>query len=173
MRNIGARQAWSCALVILVWATGIEFSLYGQGKLAKLSPKLREVLAMPQEEPKDGDTVLAKAQKRRFNAALKEAQDLFNEYDRGSIAQPDLSEVFERLFVAELDLYDTPKERVSVLKRHLDYYREITADLDKQVKTGNKAMQYELQRSIYRETSVEIEWIREKNIQEERDSEGR
>ena len=49
---------------------------------------------------------------------------------------PSLIEVGERLFGAEVDLYDKPDERARVLQRQLDVYNEAEGNLEKHVKKG-------------------------------------
>src|SRR5258708_33865597 len=87
-------------------------------------------------EKKDADPPLLRLKKERFNAALKEAKARFDLYDRGLTRIPELIEVGERLFAAELDLYDQREQKETVLQRHLDVYTEAKAKLESQGKGG-------------------------------------
>src|SRR5258708_21685738 len=106
-------------------------------------------------EKKAADPPLLRLKKERFNAALKEAKARFDLYDRGLTRIPELIEVGERLFAAELDLYDQPEQKEKVLQRHLDVYTEAEANLDKQVKDG-LATEADLERLRYSKLSIQI-----------------
>src|ERR1700758_4455956 len=168
MRKIGSKGGWSCALAIVIWTTGLQPRLYAQ-QVAKLSPKVIAVVNMPLVELKDDDPPLLRLKKERFNAALNETKARFDLYKRGLTRVPELIEVGERLFGAELDLYDKPEEKVQVLERHLDVYREAEEHLEKQVKEG-LATQADLERLRYNRVSVEIDLFNLKNMHEEHDS---
>jgi hypothetical protein len=71
-------------------------------------------------------------------------------------------EVGQRLFSAEVDLYDKPEDRVKVLQRHLDVYNEAEGNLEKQVKEG-LATQADLERLRYNKASLEIELLMAKS----------
>jgi hypothetical protein len=107
--------------------------------------------------------------KQRFNAALSETKARFDLYKRGLTRVPELIEVGERLFGAEVDLYDKPEDKAQVLERHLDVYREAEENLEKQVKEG-LATQADLERLRYNKISVEIDLFNLKNMHEEHDS---
>jgi hypothetical protein len=107
--------------------------------------------------------------KERFNAALNEIKAWFDLYERGLMRLPELIEVSERLFGAEVDLYDKPEEKAEVLERHLDVYREAEANLEKRVKEGI-VTQADLERLRYKKFSVEIDLFNLKNMHEEHDS---
>jgi len=168
MRKIGSKQGWSCALAVIMWASGFQLGLYAQ-QAAKLSPKVIAVVNMPLVELKDDDAPLLRLKKERFNAALNETKARFDLYKRGLTRVPELIEVGERLFGAELDLYDKPEERAQVLERHLDVYREAEGNLEKQVKEG-MATQADLERLRYNRVSVEIDLFNLKNMHEEHES---
>jgi hypothetical protein len=167
MRKIGSKQGWSCVLAIIVWASGFQLSLCAQ--VAKLSPKVIAVINMPLVELKSDDAPLLRLKKERFNAALNEAKSRFDLYKRGLTRVPELIEVGERLFASEIDLYDKPEEKIQVLQRHLDVYREAEANLEKQVKEG-MATQADLERLRYNKISVEIDLLNVKTVPEEHDS---
>ena len=99
----GLRGSYVLALVVI--ASSVQINLYAQ-RAAKLSPGLMEVVNGPLLELKDDDSPLLKLKKERFNAALKEAAARFRLYDRGLTRLPELIEVGERLFAAEVDLND-------------------------------------------------------------------
>jgi len=168
MRKIGSKRGWSCALAIIIWANGFQFSLCAQ-QVAKLSPKVIAVINMPLVELKDDDAPLLRLKKERFNAALNEAKARFDLYKRGLTRVPELIEVGERLFGAEVDLYDKPEERAQVLERQLDVYREAESNLEKQVKEG-MATQADLERLRYNKISVEIDLFNVKNMHQENES---
>ena len=85
---------------------------------------------------------------------------------------PDLIEVGERLFGAEVDLYDTPAEKAQVLQRQLEVYREAEANLEKQVKDG-LATQANLERLRYGKASVEINLFNVRNAPGDHEAAGR
>jgi hypothetical protein len=161
MRRIGSKRQWSCALAIILWASGVQISLYAQ-QVSKLSPKVMAVVNRSPLEVKDDDAPLVRLKKERFNVALKEAKARFDLYDRGFTRVPELIEVGERLFGAEVDLYDKPEDKAQVLQRHLDVYSEAEANLEKQVKEG-LATQADLERLRYNKLSVEIDLFNVKN----------
>jgi hypothetical protein len=167
MRKIGSKR-WSCALAIIMWASGFQLSLYAQ-QVAKLSPKVIAVVNMPLVELKDNDAPLLRLKKERFNAALNETKARFDLYKRGLTRVPELIEVGERLFGAEVDLYDKPEDKAQVLERHLDVYREAEENLEKQVKEG-LATQADLERLRYNKLSVEIDLFNLKNMHEEHEA---
>ena len=70
----------------------------------------------------------------------------------------------ERLFGAEVDLYDTPEEKAPVIQHQLDIYNDAEANLEKQVKE-RMATQADLERLRYNKASVEIEPFNTKNGQ--------
>ena len=74
---------------------------------------------------------------------------------------PDLIEVGERLFGAEVDLYDKPEDRARVLQRQLDVYTEAEGNLERQVKEG-LATQADLERLRYNKASLEIDLLHAK-----------
>jgi hypothetical protein len=145
----------------MLWGIGLQVGLYAQ-RAAKLSPKVLAVVNGPLLELKDDDPPLLRLKKERFNAALQEAKARFDLYDRGLTRLPELIDVGERLFSAELDLYDQPEQKVQVLQRHLDVYVEAEANLEQQVKNG-LATQADLERLRYNKLSVEIELFKAKN----------
>jgi hypothetical protein len=168
MRKIGSKQGWSCVLAMILWASGFQLSAYPQ-PVPKLSPKVIAVLNMPLVELKDDDAPLLRLKKERFNAALSEAKARFDLYKRGLTRVPELIEVGERLFGAEVELYDKPEEKAQVLERQLDVYREAEGNLEKQVKEG-LATQADLERLRYNKLSVEIDLFSVKNMHEEHES---
>ena len=168
MRNIGSKRGWSCALSIIIWTTGLHLSLYAQ-QPPKLSPKVIAVVSMPLVELKDDDAPLVRLKKERVNAALSEAIARFDLYKRGLTRVPELIEVGERLFGAEVDLYDKPEEKAQVLERQLDVYREAESNLEKHVKEG-MATQADLERLRYNKLSVEIDLFNVKNMHDEHES---
>ena len=170
MRKFRSKRALSCALALVLWASGLQLSVYAQ-PVAKLSPKVMAVLNMPLLELKDDDPPLLGLKKRRFNAALSEAKARFDLYKRGLTRVPDLIEVGERLFSAEVDLYDKREEKAQVLQRQLDVYLQAEANLEKQVEQG-LATQADLERLRYNKVSVEIDLFNAKNAHEEHESTG-
>ena len=163
MRGIGSKQGWSCALTIVLWAIGLQAVLYAQ--VAKLSPKVMAIVNAPPVELKDDDPPLLRLKKERFNAALNETKARFDLYNRGLTRIPALIEVGERLFAAEVDLYDKPEEKAQVLERQLDVYADAEANLQKQVKEG-LATQADLERLRYNRLSAEIDLFNVKNAPE-------
>jgi hypothetical protein len=110
MRKIGSKRGWNCAMAIILWAGGLQLGLYAQ-QVAKLSPKVMALVNAPPVEIKDDDAPLLRLKKERFNAALNEAKARFDLYNRGLTRIPELIAVGERLFGAEVDLYDKPEEK--------------------------------------------------------------
>jgi hypothetical protein len=161
MRKISPIRDWRCALAVLILAPAFQPCAHAQQAL-KFSPKVLEVLNTPPLEIKDDEDPLARLKKERFNAALNEAKARFDLYKRGLTKLPDLIEVGERLFGAEVDLYDKPEDRVRVLQRQLDVYNEAEGNLEKQVKQG-LAPQADLERLRYNKASLEIELLTAKS----------
>jgi hypothetical protein len=161
MHGIGSKQGWSCALALVLWTSGLQVGLYGQ-QPAKLSPKVMAVVNGPLMELKDDDPPLLRLKKERFNAALNETKARFDLYNRGLTRIPALIEVGERLFGAEVDLYDKPEEKAQVLQRQLDVYSEAETNLAKQVKEG-LATQADLERLRFNRLSAEIDLFNAKN----------
>jgi hypothetical protein len=161
MHRTGSNLRWCCALAIILWAIGFPAGLYAQ-RAAKLSPKVMAVVNGPLIELKADDPPLLRLKKERFNAVLKEAKARFDLYDRGLTRLPELIDVGERLFSAEVDLYDQPEQKVQVLQRHLDVYVEAEANLEQQVKDG-LATPADLERVRYNKLSVEIDLFKAKN----------
>jgi hypothetical protein len=170
MREIGSTRGWRCALAIILWASGCPLGLYAQ-QATKLSPKVMAVVNAPPVALRDDDAPLLRLKKERFNAALNEAKARFDLYNRGLTRIPDLIEVGERLFGAEVDLYDKPAEKAQVLQRQLEVYSEAEANLEKQVK-GGLAAQSDLERLRYSKASVEIALFNVKNVHDDHGSAG-
>jgi multidrug resistance efflux pump len=168
MRKISSKQRRYCALAILLCVAWFPRDLSAQRTL-KISPKVMEVLNMPPVQVKNDDPPLLRLKKERFNAALNEAKARFDLYKRGLTRLPDLIDVGERLFGAEVDLYDKPEEKAQVLQRHLDVYKEAEANVEKQVKDG-LATQADLERLRYNVASVEIELLQTKGDQARHDA---
>ena len=167
MRGIRSKQGWSCALAIVLWASGPQGAHAQQ--TAKLSPKVMAEVNGPLLELKDDDPPLLRLKKERFNAALNETKARFDLFNRGLTRIPALIEVGERLFSAEVDLYDKPEEKAQVLQRQLDIYTDAEANLEKQVKEG-LATQADLERLRYNRLSVEIDLFNVKNASDTRES---
>lgn len=173
MRTIDTKQGWVCALAVLVWMAAFRPCLEAQPqqplpqqqrRVGRLSPKVMEVLNMPPVELKADDPPLLRLKKERFNAALNEAKARLDLYKRGLTRLPELIDVGERLFGAEVDLYNTPEEKVRVIQHYLDIYNDAEANLQKQVKEG-LATQADLERLRYDKTSVEIALLNAKGSQ--------
>jgi hypothetical protein len=118
---------------------------------------------------KDDDAPLLRLKKERFNAALNEAKARFDPYNRGLTRIPELIAVGERLFGAEVDLYDKPEEKAQVLQRQLDVYSEAEANLEMQVRKG-LATQADLERLRYNNLSIEIDLFNNKIVHDEHGS---
>jgi hypothetical protein len=161
MRNINSRQGWYRALALLFWVAVFLPAVHAQ-RILKFSPKVMEVLSAPSLELKDDDSQLLRLKKERFNAALNEAKARFDLYKRGLTKLPDLIEVGQRLFSAEVALYDKPEDRVRVLQQHLDVYSEAEGNLERHVKQG-LATQADLEQLRYNKASVEIDLLTTKN----------
>ena len=161
MRKISRIQEWRCVLAVLILVPAFQPCAHAQHAL-KFSPKVLEVLNTPPLEIKDDEDPLVRLKKERFNAALNEAKARFDLYKRGLTKVPHLIEVGERLFGAEVDLYDKPEDRARVLQRQLDVYNEAEGNLDKQVKEG-LATQADLERLRYNKASLEIDLLSAKS----------
>jgi multidrug resistance efflux pump len=135
----------------------------------KFRPKAMEIMNTPSVELKDNDPPLLRLKKDKFNAALNEAKARFEMYKRGLIRLPDLIEVSERLFGAEVELYEKPEEKAQVLQRQLNTYNEAEANLERQVKT-NLATRADLERLRYNKASIEIELLNVKNSEAQHQS---
>jgi hypothetical protein len=168
MRKIGSKRIWSGALSTILLTNSIQVGLHAQ-QPAKLSPKVIAVVNAPPVELKDDDAPLLRLKKERFNAALNEAKARFDLYSRGLTRIPELIEMGERLFSAEVDLYDNPEEKTKILQRQLDVYNEAEANLAKQVKAG-LATPADLERLRYNRISVEIDLLNIKNMPDKHES---
>jgi len=146
---------------MLLWVIVFQPCARAQ-RVLKFSPKVLEVLSTPPLELKDDDTQLNRLKKERFNAALNEAKARFDLYKRGLTKLPDLIEVGQRLFSAEVDLYDKPEDRARVLERHLEVYNEAEENLEKHVKEG-LATQADLEQLRYNKVSLEIDLLNTRN----------
>jgi hypothetical protein len=170
MPGVGLKQGRYCALALILWACSFQADVYAQ-QATKLSPKVMAVINGPPVELKDDDPPILRLKKERFNAALNEAKARFDLYKRGLTRIPELIEVGERLFTAEVDLYDKPEEKAQVLQRQLDVYSEAEGNLEKQVKDG-LATQADLERLRYNRLSVEIDLLGVKKAQGDHESAG-
>src|ERR1700752_4650119 len=119
MYGIRLRLVPSVTLVAILFAGSLEATLYAQ-RAAKLSPKVMEVINGPVLELKDDDPPLLRLKKERFNAALKEVKARYDLYNRGLTRIPELIDVGERLFAAEIDLYDKRDQKAQVLESQLE-----------------------------------------------------
>ena len=155
-------------MAIILWAGGLQLGLYAQ-QVAKLSPKVTALVNAPPVDLKDDDAPLLRLKKERFNAALNEAKARFDLYNRGLTRIPELIAVGERLFGAEVDLYDKPEEKAQVLQRQLDVYNEAEANLEMQVRQG-LATRADLERLRYNKLSAEIDLFNNKNVHDEHGS---
>ena len=164
MRRARSELRWTCGLAFIVLANGIGVSLHAQ-QPTRLSPKVDATFNAPPVELKDDDSPILRLKKEQFNAALAEAKARSDLYNRGLTRVPELIEVAERLFRAQLDLYDQPEQKIQVLEKHLDVYNEAEATLEKQVKAG-MVTQADLERLRYNKISVEIDLLNTKNSQE-------
>jgi hypothetical protein len=161
MRNISPIREWRWVLAVLILIPAWQPSAYAQRAL-NFSPKVLEVLKTPPLEIKDDEDPLLRLKKERFNAALNEAKARFDLYKRGLTKLPDLIEVGERLFSAEVDLYGKPEDRARVLQRQLDVYNEAEGNLEKHVKEG-LVTQADLERLRYDKASLEIDLLTDKS----------
>jgi glycyl-tRNA synthetase beta subunit len=162
MYGIRLRLVPSVTLVAILFAGSLETTLYAQ-RAAKLSPKVMEVINGPVLELKDDDPPLLRLKKERFNAALKEVKARYDLYNRGLTRIPELIDVGERLFAAEVNLYeDDAEKKADALQRQLDVYTEAETNLQKQVKDG-LATQADLERLRYDKLTVQINLFKAKN----------
>ena len=168
MPGVGSKHGWCYALALILWVSCFQAGVFAQQAI-KLSPKVMAVVNAPPVELKDDDPPLLRLKKERFNAALNETKARFDLYKRGLTRIPELIEVGERLFAAEVDLYDKPEEKAQVLQRQLDVYTEAEGNLEKQVKQG-LATQADLERLRYNKLSVEIDLFNVKKLQEDHES---
>jgi hypothetical protein len=157
MRKFSSIREWKCVLAVLILAPAFQLCAYAQRAL-KMSPKVLEVLSTPPLVIQGDEDPLVRLKKERYNAALNEAKARFDLYKRGLTKLPDLIEVGERLFGAEVDLYDKPEDRARVLQHQLDVYNEAQGNLEKQVQEG-LATQADLERLRYNRTSLEIDLL--------------
>jgi hypothetical protein len=161
MRKIRPRLERRCVLAVLLCAVVFQPCVRAQ-RILKFSPKVMDVLSAPPLELKNDDTQLVRLKKERFNAALNEAKARFDLYKRGLTKLPDLIDVGQRLFSAEVDLFEKPEDRARVLQQHLDVYNEAEGNLEKHVKEG-LATQADLEQLRYNKASLEIELLITKN----------
>jgi len=157
LQRVSPNRGWRLVLVVLIFVSACQPCVQAQQAL-NFGPKVSQVLNLPPLEIKDDEDPLLRLKKERFNAALNEAKARFDLYKRGVRKLPDLIEVGERLFGAEVDLYDKPEDRVRVLQRQLDVYNEAEENLEKQVKEG-LATQADLERLRYYKLLLEIDLL--------------
>lgn len=155
-------------MAIVLCLCGLQVSFYAQNA-TKLSPKVMAAMNAPLAELKDDDPPLIRLKKERFNAVLKEAKSWSVLYNRGLTRLPQLIDVGQRLFAAEVDLYDQAEQKALVLQRQLDVYTEAESNIEKWVKEG-LATEAELERLRYNKLSVEIDLLKAKVGQENRES---
>ena len=103
-------------MAIVLCLSGLQVSFYAQNA-TKLSPKVMAAMNAPLAELKDDDPPLIRLKKERFNAVLKEAKARSDLYNRGLTRLPELIDVGQRLFAAEVDLYDQAEQKALVLQR--------------------------------------------------------
>jgi hypothetical protein len=161
MRKISPIRKWRWVLAALILMPVLQPCAHAQ-QPRKLSPKVLEVLNLPLLQIKEDEDPLLRLKKERFNAALSEAKARFDMYKHGLTKSPDLIEVGERLFGAEVDLYDKPEDRVRILQQQLDVYNEAEGNLEKQVKEG-LAPEADLEHLRYNKSSLEIELLTAKS----------
>jgi len=141
-------------VAIVLCLCGLQVSFYAQNA-TKLSPKVMAAMNAPLAELKDDDPPLIRLRKERFNAVLKEAKARID--------------VGQRLFAAEVDLYDQAEQKAQVLQRQLDVYTEAESNVEKWVKDG-LATEAELERLRYNKFSVEIDLLKARGGQENQES---
>jgi hypothetical protein len=157
MRKISPIREARWVLAALILMPVLQPCAHAQ-QARKLSPKVLEVLNMPLLEIKGDEDAILRLKKERFNAALSEAKARFEMFKHGLTKSPDLIEVGERLFGAQVDLYDKPEDRVRVLQQQMDVYNEAEGNLEKQVKEG-LAPEADLEHLRYNKASLEIELL--------------
>lgn len=155
-------------MAIVLCLCGLQVSFYAQNA-TKLSPKVMAAMNAPLAELKDDDPPLIRLKKERFNAVLKEAKAWSVLYNRGLTRLPQLIDVGQRLFAAEVDLYDQAEQKALVLQRQLDVYTEAESNIEKWVKEG-LATEAELERLRYDKFSVEIDLLKARGGQENQES---
>ena len=155
-------------MAIVLCLCGLQVSFYAQNA-TKLSPKVMAAMNEPLAELKDDDPPLIRVKKERFNAALKEAKARSDLFNRGLTRLPELIDVGQRLFAAEVDLYDQAEQKAQVLQRQLDVITEAEFNTEKWVKDG-LATEAELERLRYFKFSVEIDLLKAKGGQENREA---
>ena len=155
-------------MAIVLCLCGLQVSFYAQNA-TKLSPKVMAAMNAPLAELKDDDPPLIRLRKERFNAVLKEAKARSDLYNRGLTRLPQLIDVGQRLFAAEVDLYDQAEQKAQVLQRQLDVYTEAESNVEKWVKDG-LATEAELERLRYNKFSVEIDLLKARGGQENQES---
>ncbi len=128
-------------------------------RAVKISPKALEVLNMPLLEIKEDDDPVAKLKKLKFNAALSEAKERYKLYQRGLTQLGELMEVGQRVLRAQVDLFDKSEDKIQVLQRQDDLYREAETNLERQVKTG-VGSPLDLDRLRYNMYSLELDLLR-------------
>jgi hypothetical protein len=167
MRRTGSQLRFGCMWAVIPLMCVLQVSLCAQQE-TKLSPKVMAAFNAPLVELKDDDPPLIRLKKERFNAALKEARARTDLYNRGLTRLPELIEMGERLFAAELDLYDQPERKAEILQRQLDVYIEAEANVEKWVRDG-LVTDADLERLRYNKFSVQIALLKVKSGQGNRE----
>ncbi|MBV9391367.1 MAG: hypothetical protein JOY96_05685 [Verrucomicrobia bacterium] len=149
-----------CALLLLLSILGLRSVTGADSERAvKISPKALEVLNMPLLDIKEEDDPVAKLKKLKFNAALSEAKERYKLYQRGLTQLGELMEVGQRVLRAQVDLFDKSEDKIRVLQRQDDLYREAEANLEHQMKAG-VGSPLDLDRLRYNMYSLELDLFR-------------
>jgi hypothetical protein len=154
-----ARWLSGTVLAVLVWAWAVPSFAAPPAEPEETLPALLK--AKPLETAR-GDDELRKLQKERYNAALKELQ-LRGEVIAAGKDTP-LDGIYDsagRLLDAELDLAETPAERVAVRQKQVGLSKEVEATTKHFYEAGNsKVAPADVEKARYARLTAEINLLR-------------
>jgi hypothetical protein len=146
---------------VLAWAWAVPSFAAPPAEPEEALPALLK--AQPRETAR-GDDELRKLQKERYNAALKELQ-LRGELVAAGKDTP-LDGIYDaagRLLDAELDLAETPAERVAVRQKQVGVSKEVEAMTKRYADAGNaKVSPADVEKARYARLTAEMNLLRAK-----------
>jgi hypothetical protein len=156
-----ARWPSGTVLAVLAWAWAVPSFAAPPAEPEETLPALLKAEPL---KTAPGDDELRKLQKERYNAALKELH-LRNELIAAGKDTP-LDGIYDaagRLLDAELDLAQTPAERVAVRQKQLGLSKEVEATTKHFSEAGNsKVSPADVEKARYARLTAEIKLLRAK-----------
>jgi hypothetical protein len=107
----------------------------------------------------DKDDELHKLLKERFNAALKELQAKYQQVAAGRASAESLADAGRRLMQAGLEVYDDPKDKITLMEKYVEVAKEAERIVDLQHQAGKVGVD-EMERARYFRADAEIALLR-------------